>query len=77
MIERSLKIKKRLFECLENGQITMGDEIEIIEYMVNRLNPISPAQKAKELGISNAGIKKRIESGKEAFITIGKQKFIL
>ena len=55
----------------------MGDELEIIEYMVKRLNPISPAEYAKIKGISQPAAKKRIDSGKECFIAIGKQRFVL
>jgi MOSC domain-containing protein YiiM len=77
MIERSQQIKIRLIEVLEKGEITMGDEIEIIEYMVNRINPISQAEYARRENISRPAAKKRIEAGKEAFIQIGNQKFIV
>lgn len=76
-MDRSEKIKNRLIECLENGEISMGDEIEIIEYMVNRVNPLTPAQYARREGISRPAAKKRLESGKEAFISIANQKFII
>jgi hypothetical protein len=77
MIDRSSKIKNRLFECLENGELTLGDELEIIEYMVNRVNPLTPAEYARREGISRAGAKKRIESGKEAYFTIAGQVFVI
>ena len=77
MTERSEKIKNRFMKWLENGEITMGHEIEIMEYMVNILNPISTSEYARHEGISRPAAKKRIESGKQAFLTIGSQKFII
>lgn len=77
MVERSEKIKKRLFECLSKGEITMGDELEIIEFMVNRVNPTTQAEYARKVGISRVAVKKRIETGKEAYISIAEQKFII
>lgn len=77
MTERSEKIKNRLIECLENGEITMGHEIEIIEFMVNRINPLTPAEYARREGISRPAAKKKLESGKEAFLSIAGQKFII
>jgi hypothetical protein len=77
MMERSEKIKNRLIECLKNGEITIGHEIEIIEYLINRVNPLTPAEYARREGISRPAAKKRLEAGKESFISIGNQKFII
>jgi hypothetical protein len=77
MLDRSSKIKNRLIDCLKNGELTMGDEIEIIEYMVNRFNPISQAEYARREKISPPAVIKRLESGKEAYIQISNHKFII
>jgi hypothetical protein len=77
IMHRSIRIKERFIECLENGELTIGDELEIIEYMVKRLNPISQAEYARKQGISEPAAKKRIDSGKEAFITIANQRLVV
>lgn len=75
-LERSNNIKERLKECLENGEISYTDEIEIIQHLCNRLNLTTPAQLAKSRGISYNGMKKRIESGKEMTVKLRGQTFI-
>lgn len=76
-MDRSSKIKERLFECLENGEIMMGDEIEIIQHMVQRLNLSTVSEYARHHGISPNGAKKRVDSNKEASIKLNGQTFIL
>jgi hypothetical protein len=76
-MHRSAKIKERFIECLENGELTMGDELEIIEYMVKRLNPKTQAQYAKMNNISEPAAKKRIDSGREAFIQVAGVRLIV
>lgn len=76
-MHRSTLIRRRFIECLEKGELSMGDELSIIEYMVNRLNPISQAEYAKNQGISPPAAKKRLDLGKEAYISIGKVRFVV
>lgn len=76
-MDRSSKIKNRLIECVRNGELTMGDELEIIEFLVNRMNLITPAQYARRERISRAGAKKRMEAGKEAFVKLQGKVFIV
>jgi hypothetical protein len=76
-MHRSAKIKERFIECLENGELTMGDELEIIEYMVKRLNLKTQAQYARENGISEPAAKKRIDAGKEMTLTVAGIRFVI
>jgi hypothetical protein len=76
-MHRSSLIKERFIQCLENGEISMGDELEIIEYMVKRLNPVTPAQYAKKNNISEPATKKRLDTGKEALIHIAGMRLIV
>lgn len=76
-MHRSQLIKERFIECLENGELTMGDELSIIEHMVNRLNPISQATYAKQQHISEPAAKKRLDSGKEAVIHIAGIRLVI
>ena len=76
-MHRITLIRERFIECLEKGELKIGDELAIIEYMVNRLNPISQAEYAREKGISSPAAKKRLDTGKEAYISIAKARFVI
>jgi hypothetical protein len=76
-MHRSQLIKERFIQCLENSELSMGDELEIIEHMVKRLNPISPASYAKAQGISEPAAKKRLDAGKEAVIHIAGMRLVI
>ena len=77
VLKRSKLIKERLFEVLQNNELLMCDEIEIVQYIAQeRLKLTTPAQAAKDKGISFNGMKSRIKSGKEAAITLNGIKLI-
>ena len=76
-MHRSQLIKERFIQCLENGEISMGDELEIIEHMVNRLNPKTQAEYAKFNNISQPAAKKRLDNGKEATIKLNGIRFVI
>ena len=73
---RSKLIKERLFECLKNGELTYTNEIEIVQYIAQRLNLTTKSQLAKERGISFNGMKSRIKSGKEMIIELNGTELI-
>lgn len=76
-MHRSLLIKQRFLECLEKGELSIGDELEIIEFMVKRLNPISQAEYARRNQISEAAAKKRLDTGKESIVSIAGFRFVI
>ena len=76
-MKNSNRIKNRLIQCVEEGEITFGDLIEIIEYLVNKVNLTSQSEYAKQLNISRAGVQKRIKLGKEATLKIKGKQFII
>jgi hypothetical protein len=45
--------------------------------LVKKFNLCSQSEYAKKEGISSAGAKKRLESGKEPIIIIGKTKYVI
>lgn len=67
---RSKLIKERLFECLKNGELTYTNEIEIVQYIAQRLNLTTKSKYAKEKNLSYNGLKLRIEKGKEMVIEL-------
>tara|TARA_S200002703_G_C3800972_1_gene247535 strand:- start:1546 stop:1779 length:234 start_codon:yes stop_codon:yes gene_type:complete len=69
-MKRSVIIKERLKECLSNGEISYTDEVEILQHLCNRLNLTTPAELARQRGLSFNGMKKRIQSGKEMVIEL-------
>lgn len=76
-MHRSSKIRDRLFECLEKGDITMGDEIAILQHIVQRLNLSTISAYARKHGISPNGAKKRVEANREASVILNGQLFII
>lgn len=75
-MERSEKLKLRIKEVVQNGELTMRDEIELFQWWCNRLNLTTPAQLAREKGMSFNGMKQRINSGKEMTIELKGLKFV-
>jgi hypothetical protein len=55
----------------------MSDELIILDHLVNKFNFISQSEYARLNGITPAGAKKRLDSGKEPIITIGKTKYVV
>jgi len=76
-MENSRKIKDKLILLSNTGKLTMSDEMKILQHLVNKFNLISQAEYAKLNGITSAGAKKRLESGKEPCIFIGKSKYVV
>jgi hypothetical protein len=76
-MENSERIKNRFIQCVEDSELTLGDIIEIIQYLVNKVNLITQAKYAKKHNISRSGTIKRLDSGKEAFIEIIGNRFIV
>jgi hypothetical protein len=76
-MENSRKIKDKLILFSNTGKLTMSDEMIILQHLVNKFNLISQAEYAKLNGITSAGAKKRLESGKEPCIFIGKSKYVV
>lgn len=66
-----------MIQCVEEGETTYSDTIILTEYLVNKVNLFTQAEYARKIGISRAGIKKRIESGKEATLKINGKDFII
>jgi hypothetical protein len=76
-MKNSNRIKNKLIECVESGDLTLGDIIDIIQYLVNKINLITQARYANKHKISRAGVKKRLDSGKEAFVQIMGNRYII
>lgn len=62
-------IANRFIELSEKGQLYMGDEIRILQHLVNKMNLISASEYAKLNGISRSGVRHRIK--KEPTVLVG------
>jgi hypothetical protein len=71
----SEEIRIRFIELLENGKLMMGDEMMILQYLVNKLNLISLTEYAKLNNISKPASIKRIE--KEPTIKVHKLHYFV
>lgn len=55
----SKEIKKRYIKCSESGVINMSDELEILQFLVNKFNLISLSEYARVNNISKPAAIKR------------------
>lgn len=75
-LDRSKKIKDRLIECSQNGELMYTDELHILQYLLERYNPMSLSDYARKEGISPNGAKDRIKRGKVMQLNIIGRTFI-
>jgi hypothetical protein len=73
----SEEIRDKYIKLSNECQIMMGDELIILEHLVKKFNFISQSKYAKINGITPAGAKKRLESGKEPYIIIDGVKYVV
>lgn len=71
----SVKTRKRFIEIVDNNELMFGDELEILQYLVNKFNLISSSEYARINGISRAGVRHRVN--KEPTIRIGKLNYFI
>jgi hypothetical protein len=71
----SEQVRIRFIELLENGKLMMGDEMMIMEHLVNKLNLISLSEYAKLNNISKPAAIKRIK--KEPTIKVHKLHYFV
>jgi hypothetical protein len=76
-MKNSERIKNRLIQCVEDGEVSLGDMIDILQYLANKVNLTTQAKYAKKHGISRPSVIKRLDSGKEAFVEIIGNRFIV
>lgn len=77
MLKRSELIKKRFIACSQNSEITMTDELHILNYLVKKYNLTSVANYAKQQGVSITAINKRIEKGKVQYLNLAGRNMII
>lgn len=71
----SEQIRIRFLELVDSGQIFMGDEMIILQHLVNKFNLISSSEYAKINRISPPAVRHRIK--KEPTIKIGKLNYFV
>ena len=71
----SVKTRKRFIEISNNNELMFGDEMEILQHLVNKFNLISSSEYAKINGISRAGVRHRVK--KEPTVKIGKLNYFV
>jgi hypothetical protein len=71
----SVKTRKRFIEISNNNELMFGDEMEILQHLVNKFNLISSSEYARINGISRAGVRHRVN--KEPTIKIGKLNYFV
>ena len=76
-MKNTMTVSERYAQASNANQLTMADELEIIDFIVNKYNFKSVAQYAKEQNISNPAALKRISTGKIMYLEMIGRKFII
>lgn len=76
-MERSTKIRERLIECSEKGELTFTDELHILHHLLDKFKPISLSDYARQEKISVNGAKSRIAYGKVIHLEMIGKTFII
>jgi hypothetical protein len=76
-MERSTKIRHKLIECSNKGELSYTDELHILHHLLNKFKPISLSEYARKEGISPNGAKKRMQAGKVMFVNMIGRDFII
>jgi hypothetical protein len=76
-MSKSAVIRQKYINYSNSGEMMFSDELIILQHLVKKFNFINQADYAKKEGISSAGAKKRLESGKEPIIIIGGTKYVI
>ena len=72
-MENAMTVSERYIKASQSKGFSYTDELEILEFLLNKFNLKSKTQYAKQEGISIAGVNDRIKRGKVMCIeTIGK-----
>lgn len=75
-MKRSKLIVDRFKECSQNGEISMSDELHLINYLFDRYKFMSVADYARKEGITITGANKRLEAGKVQYVNLAGRNLI-
>ena len=62
--------------CADNGEISMSDELHLLNYLFDRYKFMSVADFARKEGITIPGANKRLASGKVQYVNLAGRKLI-
>ena len=72
-MEKSITVSEKYIKASETKGFSYTDELNILEYLLNKFNLKSKSQYAKQEGISIAGVNDRIKRSKVMCVkTIGR-----
>lgn len=72
-----VNIADRYIKASETKGFNYTDELKILEYLLNKFNPISKSEYAKKEGISIPGVNDRLKRGKVMFLNMIGRTFII
>ena len=75
-MKNTMTVIEKYEKASNSNRFTMADELEILNFIVNKYNFKSVAKYAKENNISNPAALKRIKTGKVMYIEMIDRKFI-
>lgn len=67
----------RFRKAINDNRFTMTEELEMLDILVNKYNPRSVSDYAKEVGKSQPYISKILKQGKIMFLQFGSIKLII
>ena len=68
---------KRFVEASENGLFSSDEELKVLTFLLEKYNPLTISEYSRKINKTPACVSKRIKSGKESYIQIGKLKYII
>lgn len=67
----------RFKKAIHDNRFSLSEEIQMIEILVNKYNPMTVSDLAKKQNVSQPAISKRLKKGKLMYIELGSCKLIL
>jgi len=68
---------QRFVNASEKGLFDSDVELKVLTFLIEKYKPLTISEYARKINKTPACVLKRVKSGKESFIEIGKLKYII
>lgn len=76
-METPENIIKRFKKAIDDNRFSIDIELEMIDILVNKYNPMTVSEVAKKKGVKQPYISKLLKEGKLMYLKFGSQKLII
>lgn len=67
----------RFKKAIDDNRFNMTQELEMLDILVNKYNPMSISDLARKRGVSQPAISKQLKNGKIMYLNLGSSKIII